>query len=173
MAGVENISQYCTAPTNIPEQINLQYASSSAVVVGFVTYETLDNTKAAPPQARLQAAASMSAQAPAPQLVTGVTHMYAPPGRNSTNPSANATEFALPYMMHYITLPVTPGMKYTYNVKSGSGLGYVYPSLYPLCVSCQLKGTAGIVIALTGTCNSTLPLNPAVSICTFATHYLC
>lgn len=56
--------------------------------------------------------------------MTGVTHMYSPPGRNSTNPSANATEFALPYMMHYITLPVTPGMKYTYSVKSGSGLGY-------------------------------------------------
>ena len=39
MAGVENISQYCTPALNIPEQINLQYAASAAIVVGFVTYE--------------------------------------------------------------------------------------------------------------------------------------
>ena len=52
--------------------------------------------------------------------MTGVTHRYAPPGRNSTSLSANATEFALPYMMHYITLPVAPGVRYNYSVRSGA-----------------------------------------------------
>ena len=116
MAGTENISQYCTPPLYIPEQINLQYASSSAVVVGFVTYEPFTQSSA-PPQAKLQSSASP------PAIVTGVTHQYAPPGRNSTDLSANATEFALPYMMHYITFSVTPGEKYNYSVRSGADAG--------------------------------------------------
>ena len=116
MAGTENSSQYCTPPLYIPEQINLQYASSSAVVVGFVTYEPFTQSSA-PPQAKLQSSASP------PAIVTGVTHQYAPPGRNSTDLSANATEFALPYMMHYITFSVTPGEKYNYSVRSGADAG--------------------------------------------------
>jgi hypothetical protein len=118
VAGAENSSQYCTPPVYIPEQINLQYASSSAVVVGFVTYEPFAQGSA-PPQAKLQANSSASP----PVIVTGVTHQYAPPGRNSTDLSANATEFALPYMMHYITFSVTPGEQYNYSVRSGAGAG--------------------------------------------------
>jgi hypothetical protein len=115
VAGAENSSQYCTPAVYIPEQINLQYASSSAVVVGFVTYEPFAQGTA-PPQAKLQSASS-------PVTVTGITHQYAPPGRNSTDLSANATEFALPYMMHYITFSVTPGEQYNYSVRSGASAG--------------------------------------------------
>ena len=155
VVGVENVSQYCTPAVNIPEQINLQYAASSTVVVGFITYEPEDGTTAAP-QANLQAltserasasaSASAAERAPAPPVVvTGVTHKYSPPGRNSTNPSANATEFALPYMMHYITFPVTPGVQYNYSVKSGAANA--------LCKNirdvqevnvCQLEDTDGV-----------------------------
>jgi len=118
--GVENSSQYCTPPLNTPEQINLQYASPTAVVVGFVTYEP-PNSTTAPPQARLFLNGDM-------KVVTGVTHKYSPPGRNSTSTLANATEFALPYMMHYITLPVTGGLQYNYSVRSGSSDGLWSPA---------------------------------------------
>ena len=119
VAGAENTSEYCTPPVYVPEQINLQYASSSAVVVGFVTYEPASNTTA-PPRAKLLQSAGKGEQE---EVRTGVTHRYAPPGRNSTSLSANATEFALPYMMHYITLPVTPGEQYNYSVRSGASEG--------------------------------------------------
>jgi len=119
VAGIENTSQYCTPPTNIPEQINLQYAAASAVVVGFVTYETGNVTT--PPHAKFKRRSSERNDTYT--IVTGVTHQYSPPGRNSTDASANATDFALPYMMHYITLPVTPGVEYNYSVKSGSEQG--------------------------------------------------
>jgi hypothetical protein len=42
VVGIENSSQYCTPALNTPEQINLQYAAPTAVVVGFVTYEPDD-----------------------------------------------------------------------------------------------------------------------------------
>lgn len=119
VAGLENTSQYCTPQINIPEQINLQYASPSAVVVGFVTYEVGNVTT--PPQARFRTATSSSNATY--KVVTGVTHQYSPPGRNSSDVLKNATNFALPYMMHYITLPITPGVQYNYSVKSGSEQG--------------------------------------------------
>ena len=161
--GIENTSQYCTPALDNPEQINLQYASPTAVVVGFVTYElqgtgngsergggTLDvtgdveATLLTPPTAVLlevppstMMPSSVPQKEPPAQTIAGVSHLYAPPGRNVSSAVGNATEFALPYMMHYITLPVVPGKRYSYKVLCARLLCIARRVLHVAC--CMLR----------------------------------
>jgi hypothetical protein len=68
---------YCVSENGVPEQINLQIASSSTIVAGFVTFETAmpadppiaDFGKAAPP-------GSPSLWQTAPAQIEGVSHWY-------------------------------------------------------------------------------------------------
>lgn len=111
--GSENSSQYCAPALNSPEQINLQYASPTAVVVGFVTYEVGGGATAdAPPQAMLTTEQVSASSSATNVTIFGVTHRYAPHGRNGTTPPKEANLNTLPYMMHYVTLPVEPGREY-------------------------------------------------------------
>ena len=113
MAGSENSSQYCAPALNSPEQINLQYASPTAVVVCFVTYEIGGGATAdAPPQATLATQQVLASASAANITIFGVTHRYAPHGRNGTTAPKEANQNTLPYMMHYVTLPVEPGHEY-------------------------------------------------------------
>lgn len=89
-ANAPNTSQYCIPATSVPEQINLQYAAPGVVVVGFVTYEEAPTE--APPQADLT-----PAKGGASKTLTGVSHLYAPPGRNVTGAvPASPVAFNLP-----------------------------------------------------------------------------
>lgn len=91
---------YCTAPHHHPEQINLQIADPTTVVVAFVTYEALP---AGPPVAMLGTDPS---GAKAVQK-TGVSHAYNPPGRS--------------YVLSFIKFDnLAPRTNYTYKVRSGS-----------------------------------------------------
>ena len=121
VANVTNTSQYCVPAVSVPEQINLQYAAPGVVVVAFVTYE---EGGAAPTEAPPHATLTPSNKSGAPQTVTGVSHVYAPPGRNVTgNSSASPTnpiDFDLPYNMHYVKMLVEPGQPYTFKVKGGA-----------------------------------------------------
>jgi hypothetical protein len=87
----------CLAPKATPEQINLQLAEPSTVVVSFVTYEdTFDPS--IPPVAYLNGTE-----------LTGVSHLYldAPNQRN--------------YTMHFVRFPaLIPRGQYSYKVKSGT-----------------------------------------------------
>ena len=115
----ENTTQYCYPPKSIPEQINLQLAGSGLIVVGFVTYE---DTQAADPPMAVFYSNSTDGVVDSKNL-TGVTHWYAPPGRNvTTDPSAGGDgRYAFPYSMHYIRFPkLTSGQTYSYKVKGGS-----------------------------------------------------
>ena len=126
--GAENSSQYCTPALDTPEQINLQYASPTTVVVGFVTYELNRSATTAPPRASLMQ--QNPASHPGTNItIYGVTHRYAPPGRNSTSGYDKAKLNTLPYMMHYVALTVEPGSKYRYQVRSG-GINTIWSAEY-------------------------------------------
>ena len=58
----------CTAPLSYPEQINLQIASSTVVVVSFVTFE--EQLPASPPTVQLVAPNGSTVN------LTGVAHLY-------------------------------------------------------------------------------------------------
>lgn len=110
---VEKSAQYCAPALETPEQINLQYAAPGVIVVGFVTYEVTNPEK--PPQAILSQVDSATNV-----TILGITHRYAPPGRNGTVVPGIDGLNNLPYMMHYVILNVTPGHIYNYRVRSGS-----------------------------------------------------
>lgn len=89
---------YCTPPNSHVEQLNLQLAAPDTVVASFVTYEDLSTS---PPVAMLGTSKDDMVK------VTGVSHLYAPPGRT--------------YIMSYIKFgPLKPRTTYYYKVKSGS-----------------------------------------------------
>ena len=110
----------CTAPLFVPEQINLQLANSTTVVVSFVTREL--SPPIAPPMARL----GLASDAGRASDLSGVSHWYetshvngsracmgADPGRNSKCAVRNIT-------MHFVRFTsLEPRKKYTYQVRSG------------------------------------------------------
>ena len=66
-----------------------------------------------PPGRPLHPQATLAQTDPASNAtVLGVTHRYAPPGRNGTAAPAGLALNTLPYMMHYVTLAVEPGHEY-------------------------------------------------------------
>eukprot|EP00729_Bicosta_minor_P009103 gene9103-12667_t len=108
--GSTTTAAYCTAPTDIPEQINLQVAAPGVIVVGFVTYSTSLTATEMP-------IAMFGEKGAAPAKVTGVTHKYSPPGR-----TGNVSDFDAPYQMHY-PFSVEEGKSYTYKVNNGGAAG--------------------------------------------------
>lgn len=95
----------CLPPKATPEQINLQLAEPSTVVVSFVTYEDAFDPSI-PPVATLNGT-----------TLTGVSHLYldVPNHRN--------------YTMHFVRFAdLMPRAQYTYKVKSGTASGAWSPS---------------------------------------------
>ena len=113
----------CTAPLFVPEQINLQLANSTTVVVSFVTHELAPPT--AEPVARLGLA---SAGAPT-ATVSGVSHWYETSHLNGSKACMEVTGSSRKcnvrnLTMHFIRFAsLEPRQKYTYQVRSGADGG--------------------------------------------------
>lgn len=96
----------CVAPMATPEQINLQLAEPTVVVVSFVTYDLVPPT--APPVALLEPRGDDTDATP--RRIEGVSHVYYDPP-NERN-----------YTMSFVRLSsLVPRAKYAYTVKSGTG----------------------------------------------------
>ena len=95
----DGTTAYCTPARSHAEQINVQLADATTVVVSFVTYEDVPSD---PPIGMLGlSAAALNT------TVKGITHHYKPPGRD--------------YLLHYIKFGnLKPRTNYFYKVKSGS-----------------------------------------------------
>ena len=130
----------CIAALFEPEQINLQLANSTTVVVSFVTHELEPPT--APPLARLGLASDLNGGAGQPEstwpsaTLSGVSHWYETShkigskacvqvtGSNRTCDSRNLT-------MHFIRFTsLEPRQRYTYQVRSGGGGEHHWSQLY-------------------------------------------
>jgi hypothetical protein len=117
----------CTAPFFVPEQINLQLANSSTVVVSFVSHEKLPPT--AEPMARL----GLASAGPPTATMSGVSHWFETSHVNGTaecnspydtwNSTSNYRKCSVRNItMHFIRFPsLEPRQKYTYQVRSGGG----------------------------------------------------
>eukprot|EP00656_Telonema_subtile_P040233 TRINITY_DN452_c0_g1_i1.p1 TRINITY_DN452_c0_g1~~TRINITY_DN452_c0_g1_i1.p1 ORF type:complete len:602 (-),score=155.73 TRINITY_DN452_c0_g1_i1:145-1950(-) len=96
--------QYCTPPTSVPEQINLQVAAPDVVVASFVTFE------ARPPLPTETPVAMFGSSETDLQPVQGVSHLY---GHLSQAEHTN-------YTLHFIKFgDLEPRKNYYYKVKSG------------------------------------------------------
>ena len=117
----------CIAPLFVPEQINLQLANATTVVVSFVTRELSPPTE--PPLSRLGLASD--GRLPSATL-SGVSHWYETshvhgsaackaPGGNSTSPVViDLTCEPRNITMHFIRFSsLEPRQKYMYQVRSG------------------------------------------------------
>eukprot|EP00036_Acanthoecidae_sp_10tr_P015395 CAMPEP_0206286198 /NCGR_PEP_ID=MMETSP0106_2-20121207/480_1 /ASSEMBLY_ACC=CAM_ASM_000206 /TAXON_ID=81532 /ORGANISM="Acanthoeca-like sp., Strain 10tr" /LENGTH=610 /DNA_ID=CAMNT_0053716719 /DNA_START=44 /DNA_END=1873 /DNA_ORIENTATION=- len=94
----------CVPKPGIPEQLNLQLASSSAVTISFVTF---GDASEGPPVAMIS-----TDPAALNKIVEGVTHVY-------TSPAGDRS-----YQMHFVLLAdLEARAKYYYKVKSGSPSG--------------------------------------------------
>ena len=109
----------CRAPRSTPEQINLQIASSNAVVVSFVTFETA--LPLAPPQACLKTPFG------AATCYTGVAHWYVSSHLANSIPCAGTLGSEHPrctrrnYTLSFVRLPnLAPRQRYEYTVRSGA-----------------------------------------------------
>ena len=111
----------CIAPLFAPEQINLQLANSTTVVVSFVTHELSPPTLE--PVARLKLASD-----PAFTMLSGVSHWYQTSHVNGTTscngpdpgPEHPLTCVVRNITMHFIRFPaLKPRQKYTYQVRTG------------------------------------------------------
>ena len=97
---------YCSSPSFVPEQVNLQLAAPDTVVVSFVTFEP--SAPAGLPVAELTEEGTEAEGGVGAQL-TGVTHTYVTPSGNRT------------YYMHFVKFAaLKPRTKYSYRVRSGS-----------------------------------------------------
>eukprot|EP00039_Didymoeca_costata_P007124 m.96550 g.96550 ORF g.96550 m.96550 type:complete len:643 (+) comp13550_c0_seq1:205-2133(+) len=110
----------CVAPLFVPEQINLQVANSSTVVVSFVTHELLPPTTS--PVARFGLASDG-----APTVVfSGVSHWFETSHVNGSKACIQVTGStrkctARNITMHFVRFPaLQPRQKYTYQVRSGA-----------------------------------------------------
>jgi hypothetical protein len=110
----------CTAPLFVPEQINLQLANSTAVVVSFVTHEHRPPT--APPLARLGLAREAGAP---PTVLSGVSHWYETAHLNGSKGCIEVTGSTRKCTVRNITMHfvrfsgLEPRQEYTYQVRSG------------------------------------------------------
>ena len=118
----------CTAPLFVPEQINLQLANSTTVVVSFVSHERSPPT--APPVARLGLASDAG---PPSKELGGVSHWYETshvngtaectgpvPGQDPSPALTRTTCRVRNITMHFIRFTsLEPRQHYTYQVRSG------------------------------------------------------
>ena len=111
----------CTAPLFVPEQINLQLANSTTVVVSFVTHELSPPT--ASPRARLGRAGG--ARPPRTRALSGVSHWFETSNANGSKACQEVTGSGRKcdvrnLTMHFIRFPsLEPRQTYTYQVRSG------------------------------------------------------
>jgi hypothetical protein len=110
----------CTAPLFVPQQINLQLANSTTVVVSFVTHER--SPPIAAPQARLALASNA---VPPSTLHSGVSHWFETSNANGSKACQEVTGSSRKcdvrnLTMHFIRFPsLEPRQTYTYQVRSG------------------------------------------------------
>ena len=115
--------EMCTSGKGIPEQVNVQIASGSAVVLSFVTFE--DHEPKDPPVAKVSVDGDE-------KTVKGVTHKHVtvgctagsipgPKNKNSSLPPAPPIpQDCREYYMHFIKVAdMKPKATYTYTVQSG------------------------------------------------------
>jgi hypothetical protein len=108
-------AHWCLPMLDIPEQINLMYASPDVIVAGFVTYERAAPTTMAVATLREEGGDSPTATT---QNLTGVSHWV------SFTPTASATQQQRNYTMHFVKFAgLKPSRNYTYAVKSGAATG--------------------------------------------------
>ena len=100
-----NHTQYCLAPLQVPEQVNLQVADAESVVASFVTRESSVPTSGEPP------VAYFGDNKDKLTLVKGVTHHYKKLSKDE----------GISYSLHFIKFSgLKAGKKYFYKVRSAS-----------------------------------------------------
>eukprot|EP01051_Picozoa_sp_SAG22_P003740 SAG22_NODE_186_length_15907_cov_45.496774_7_plen_1025_part_00 len=108
----------CTSPPAAVEQLNLQLAGPTTVVVSFATFRDPAALKQ-PPAVEYRVAsesASDSAEKAAVKIVRGVTHVYS---MNATGLSKTANKT---YFLHFVRLDsLAERTTYSYRVRSGGG----------------------------------------------------
>jgi hypothetical protein len=116
--------EMCTSGKGIPEQVNVQIASGSSVVLSFVTFEDKEPTE--PPIAKLTAEGGHE------MTVKGVTHKHvtvgctagsipAPKPKGGAPPPPPIPQDCRVYYMHFIQVKdMKPRLNYTYTVQSGA-----------------------------------------------------
>jgi hypothetical protein len=120
----------CTAPLFVPEQINLQLANSTTVVVSFVSHER--SPPMAAPVARIGLASDTG---PPTATVSGVSHWFETSHANGSKACVQVTGSARKcnvrnHTMHFIRFPsLEPRQAYTYQVRSG-GSNDAWSQLY-------------------------------------------
>eukprot|EP01050_Picozoa_sp_SAG11_P004449 SAG11_NODE_284_length_11240_cov_6.333812_10_plen_311_part_00 len=116
----------CEPPTLTPEQINLQWAAPTTIVIGFVTFGDVANPRpnasALPPIAEVRLASS-GGNGGARREAKGVTTEYATAAA-PYNPFGREHETKLPeriYAMHFVRLQSRQQRaRYHYRVRSGT-----------------------------------------------------
>ena len=109
----------CTAPILVPEQINLQLANSTTVVVSFVTHEL------SPPREPPRAYLKLTSGTEPPTTLFGVSHWYETSNTKGSKACIQVTGstrkcVARNLTMHFIRFPsLEPRQNYTYQVRSG------------------------------------------------------
>jgi hypothetical protein len=112
----------CAAPLFVPEQINLQLANATTVVVSFVTHEHEPPT--APPTARLSLARADAGASPA--VLSGVSHWYETAHLNGSKgcifTAGSARKCTVRNItMHFIRFSgLEPRQEYSYQVRTGA-----------------------------------------------------
>jgi hypothetical protein len=113
----------CTAPFFAPEQINLQLANSTTIVVSFVTHER--SPPMAPPVARF----GLERDGPPTTLLSGVSHWYETAHVNGSKGCIEVTGSTRKcnvrnITMHFIRFSLLePRQTYAYQVRSGTNRG--------------------------------------------------
>jgi len=98
---------YCQPPIGVPEQINLQLASSDTVVVSFVTFDANNSSD-------IRAEAMLGESKDAMSTVTGVSHRYTQLSETEHNN----------YVLHFVKFgPLKPRQQYFYMVRSQDNSG--------------------------------------------------
>ena len=105
----------CMSPAAKPEELNIQLASPTSVVVSFVTFDEPPGSAATPPEVSYR---EQGAPPAGNRVAKGVTHVY----RMPLGPPAvtNATKR---YFLHFVRLSnLHERTAYSYSVQSGSKL---------------------------------------------------
>jgi len=112
-----------TLQASYPEQINLQIASATTVVVSFVTFE--EQLPVAPPTVQLIASGGGGGHHP-PTTITGVAHRYTTTHATHSQFCDESSPASIQclhrnYTMSFVKLAgLVPRQQYEYTVKSGS-----------------------------------------------------
>ena len=107
----------CTSPPKTVEQINLQLASPTSIVVSFVTFNDPDSTSN-PPQVRYVTASADDDEAW--RTAHGVTHVYKLARTHESAGGKQDPAGAKAYFLHFVRLSgLAERTEYSYSVRSG------------------------------------------------------